>query len=94
MLSVRTGPQAGQAFELGERTRIGRSSDNEICLQGAKLSRHHALFERTSEGLHLTDLGSTNGTWVNGERITGTVPLEAGASISIGDVQCTLRSDG
>ena len=94
MLSVRTGPQAGQAFELGERVRVGRSDDNEICLQGERLSRHHALFERTPEGLRLTDLGSTNGTWVNGERITGTVPLEGGESISIGDVQCTLRADG
>ena len=93
-LSVRAGPQAGQEFVLGERARVGRSSDNDICLQGAQLSRHHALFERTPEGLRITDLGSRNGTWVNGQRIAGPVALEGGESIAIGEAQCTVHADG
>jgi len=92
-LAVRTGPQAGQAFAIGERTQVGRSTENDICLQGTQLSRHHALFERTPAGLRLTDLGSTNGTWVNGQRIAGPMLLHGGDSIALGDAQCTLRAD-
>ena len=80
-------------FPLGERARVGRESENDICLQGRLLSRYHALFERTPEGLRITDLGSTNGTWVNGQRISGPVTLKGDELIAIGEAQCTVRAD-
>ena len=49
--------------------RIGRAIDNDIRLSGALSSRHHCRLERTEEGIWLVDMGSANGTLINGQRI-------------------------
>lgn len=68
-LVVERGPQAGLAFVLGEGDTIaGRSEDIGIFLGDVTVSRHHARFHVDGEGLHVEDLGSTNGTYVNLER--------------------------
>jgi pSer/pThr/pTyr-binding forkhead associated (FHA) protein len=68
-LVVERGPQAGLAFVLGEgETFAGRSEDVGIFLGDVTVSRHHARFDVDGEGLHVEDLGSTNGTYVNLER--------------------------
>ncbi len=54
---------------LGARTRIGRSADCEIVVDGASVSRHHALILVDSRGAVLEDLNSTNGVFVNGRRV-------------------------
>jgi hypothetical protein len=54
---------------------IGRGADCDISVEDHAISRHHARFRRTIEGWDVLDLGSTNGTWLNGRRITSAVAL-------------------
>jgi type II secretory pathway predicted ATPase ExeA len=54
---------------LGQRTLIGRSSHNDVCLPSPYLSRHHAVIVGTPEGYYLVDLNSVNGVSLNGRRI-------------------------
>jgi pSer/pThr/pTyr-binding forkhead associated (FHA) protein len=54
---------------LGQRTLVGRSEHNDICLPNAYLSRHHAAIVGTPEGYYLVDLNSANGVTLNGRRI-------------------------
>jgi serine phosphatase RsbU (regulator of sigma subunit) len=65
---------------------IGRSAPAEVVLEGSTVSRRHCRLERQGDSIVVSDLGSTNGTYVNGERITETDPvvLEDGARITIG----------
>ncbi len=68
-----------------ERYRLGRSSTNELAFPSdPKLSREHLVFERTAEGWTVRDLGSRNGTQVNGVRLTKTIPLQPGDRITAG----------
>jgi len=68
-LVVARGPRAGLTYVLGEgATSAGRSEDSDIFLGDITVSRHHARFVVDESGLHLEDLGSTNGTYVNLER--------------------------
>ena len=63
---------------------VGRSAPSEIILEGSTVSRRHCRFEQRDDGIVLTDLGSTNGTFVNGERIDAPVLLQDGVRIEIG----------
>ena len=68
-LVVEGGPQTGLTYVLGDgETAAGRGPESEIFLADVTVSRHHAVFKVDSEGLTVTDLGSTNGTYVNGRR--------------------------
>ena len=83
-LVVERGPRAGLAFVLGEgETIAGRSEDVDIFLGDVTVSRYHVRFTVDGTGLHLEDLGSTNGTYVNMERIEQTV-LQPGDEVIIG----------
>mgnify|MGYP006171776881 CR=1 FL=1 len=62
------GGRAGETFQLqGERSTIGRSPDAEVFLDDVTVSRNHALLVQRRDGLYIDDLGSLNGTYVNGE---------------------------
>ena len=82
-------PRAAFVFEDGarvpltERCTLGRHDDNTIVVDDHKASRHHALVRVTAEGALLQDLGSTNGTFVNGERISDRV-LQPGDVVLVG----------
>lgn len=86
-LVVEQGNLAGQAFSL-QRTvvSIGRGADNDVSLPEQGVSRHHARLERCPQGWLLTDLGSTNGTYVNGQRMREheAYLLRPGDGVSIG----------
>jgi hypothetical protein len=58
---------------LGQRTLIGRSEHNDVCLPSPYLSRHHAVIVGTPEGYYVVDLNSVNGVLLNGRRIERTV---------------------
>lgn len=66
------------------RLLIGRAADCDIVLAHSSVSRYHARIERTADGLLLTDLGSVNGVWVGGRRVTETTRINEGDRVGIG----------
>jgi pSer/pThr/pTyr-binding forkhead associated (FHA) protein len=69
-LTIESGPDAGHTHRAGDHAlRLGRSPDNDVILRDPATSGHHARLERRGEAFWLVDLGSTNGTFVNGEAI-------------------------
>jgi pSer/pThr/pTyr-binding forkhead associated (FHA) protein len=83
-LIVETGPQAGLTYVLGPgETIVGRGADSDIFLEDITVSRHHARFTVDDAGLRVEDLGSTNGTYVNGQWADA-YALSAGDELIIG----------
>ncbi|MFO0573131.1 MAG: FHA domain-containing protein [Polyangia bacterium] len=72
---------------------IGRKEGNTIRLTERNVSRRHARFSRTGNGLFIEDLLSYNGIKVNGERIQGKVPVNDGDRVQIGDYQVSIKLD-
>ncbi|MGA9534107.1 MAG: FHA domain-containing protein, partial [Anaerolineales bacterium] len=85
-LIERTGPNPGETFELtGETMMIGRDVTNDIVVADAEISRQHARINRTPGGYVLEDLGSTNGSFVNGERLVAPRVLNPGDLVGLGE---------
>lgn len=85
-LVVKTGPNPGIVFDLSkEVTLLGRDVTNDIALGDAEVSRQHARLTRTPGGYVLEDLGSTNGSFVNGERLVAPRVLSPGDLIGMGE---------
>ena len=85
-LVVRRGPQPNQAFEVSKDvTTLGRDISNDIVLNDRETSRHHLRLMRAGDTLTIEDLGSTNGTFVNGKRVSGVTPLQNGDMIGLGE---------
>ncbi len=81
-----SGPTTGRSHPLlAGATRIGRLSDNDIVLDDANVSRHHAVIIDTGTSYVITDLRSANGVDVGGERIRGTATLADGDRVRICD---------
>ncbi len=84
VLSIIKGPQTGNTFDLdGEETTIGREPANSIFLNDMTVSRAHAKIIYRNGGAVIEDLGSLNGTWVDGA-IVNSAPLHDGSSVQIG----------
>lgn len=92
-LSFSEGREPADAPDLGTLTsirpaasvlRIGRADDNDIRLSDLTISRHHAVFRAERGGYGIEDLGSFNGTFLNGQRVAGTVALKDNDLIGIG----------
>jgi CRP-like cAMP-binding protein len=92
VLLVRSGPAAGQRFEIkSPRVLIGRRSRDTITdipmmlIDDARISRQHLEIVAQPDGLYVRDLGSANGTWLDGRQVGGTpVLLEDGAELHLG----------
>jgi predicted component of type VI protein secretion system len=85
-LIVQKGPNPGMVFELSkEVSLIGRDVTNDIVLGDAEISRQHARLTRTPGGFVLEDLGSTNGSFVNSERLMAPRVLNPGDIIGFGE---------
>ena len=84
-LIITEGAQAGAMMQLGDHPiTIGRANDIEVSLQDDYASGRHARW-------FLEDLNSTNGTYVNGERLTRATPIEPGDEFRVGGTTMQLR---
>jgi hypothetical protein len=91
-LVVRQGPHAGMSYPLGGRQMvIGREEGMDIALQDAESSRRHALVSWQGGQYVIEDLGSTNGTFVNGIQITAPQVLNPGDSVGIGQTSLVFN---
>lgn len=80
------GPASGQEFPLsGDEVTIGRAADATVSVPDTSVSRKHALVRKTADGWAVSDLGSGNGTIVNGEQITDEQALSSDDVITLGD---------
>ena len=77
--------------DVGQAT-AGRGDQCEVRLRDASASRAHARFEADANGIRLLDLGSQNGTLVNGERVTGATPLQNGDVLTISQATLVLHA--
>ena len=83
-----SGHEPGVAYDLTEPVTLGRG-DVELKLEDPFASTRHATITRQGRTLVLEDLGSTNGTYLNGEPVSGPQPLHDGDRIRIGDSEFT-----
>jgi pSer/pThr/pTyr-binding forkhead associated (FHA) protein len=85
---------SGRAFETGPvPLTIGRSSENEAALADDDYaSAQHARVEAQRDGVWILDLGSTNGTWINGERMDGRRRLHDGDVVRVGQTELRFES--
>jgi len=83
---MRTGPNVGMAYLLDRpEMNIGRDLTNEIVINDPEVSRRHARIVLQGQNMILEDLGSTNGTSVNGQRLSGPYLLKTGEIIVFGE---------
>jgi predicted component of type VI protein secretion system len=87
---VVSGPLEGRRIEVEGDLTIGREGAD-LDLDDPEVSRRHALLRVVGEGLELEDLGSRNGTRVNGMRIDSAVPLENDAVIRVGQTRMRVE---
>ena len=85
------GLRAGSAYDLSEGATLGRGESADIRLEDTFASSAHARLVAEGDVIVLEDLGSTNGTYLNGEPLRGPQPLHVGDSIRIGDSEFTFE---
>jgi predicted component of type VI protein secretion system len=83
---IRSGPNPGKAFPVSKgEIVIGRDITNDIVINDAEVSRKHARVYQQGTNYILEDLGSTNGTFVNGQRLMGPHTLQPGELVLLGE---------
>jgi len=83
---MRSGPNAGKIYPLeAPEIIIGRDANNGVAINDAEVSRKHAKLSLHGSAYVIQDLGSTNGSFVNGQRVTTTQVLNPGDTVSFGE---------
>jgi FHA domain len=90
-VTTAAGLRAGSAYDLSEGALLGRGDAADIQLEDTFASSQHARLVPQGDVIVLEDLGSTNGTYLNGEPLRGPQPLHVGDSIRIGDSEFTFE---
>jgi hypothetical protein len=93
-LIVQNGPDAGKAFSLSNPVVVaGRQAGNDILLNDTQVSRRHVQFENRNGQVFVTDLGSANGSYINGQRLSPNVPqpFRPGDTLRIGDTSMSIQ---
>jgi FHA domain len=85
------GLREGAEYEIARGVTLGRGDSADIRMEDPFASSRHARIERQGDVLVIEDLGSTNGTYVNGRQITRPVQLEADDTVRIGDTELRYR---
>lgn len=83
-LRITKGKQAGLTMTLGDHLKIGRSTDCQLILDDDYVSTRHARIYRADGGYLVEDLGSTNGTYLNNERLSAPAPFTTADTLRIG----------
>ena len=90
---MRSGPTPGMVFPLeGDQLLIGRDAANSIAINDAEISRKHSRLTFQGGKYVIEDLGSPNGTFINGQRLAGPAVLKPGDVVSLGE-QIVLMYD-
>jgi predicted component of type VI protein secretion system len=85
-LSVRQGPRPNLVFELDKPSYvIGREAGNDLVIEDPQVSRRHAQLTQQGNSYLIEDIGSTNGTFVNGKRVTAPTLLTNGDMVGLAD---------
>jgi predicted component of type VI protein secretion system len=85
-LAVRQGPVPGKFYELAKDvSTLGRDVRNDIVVNDAEVSRTHCRLTAQADGYLVEDLGSTNGTFIAGQRLTGPRVLRPGERLGLGE---------
>ncbi|HNB54634.1 MAG TPA: FHA domain-containing protein, partial [Anaerolineales bacterium] len=85
-LVMRAGPSIGKVFPINKgEMHIGRDISNEIVINDAEVSRKHVRIVIQAGEVIIEDLGSTNGTFVNEQRLSGPYTLVAGDTLQLGE---------
>jgi hypothetical protein len=84
-------PQQGRSFDLDAITTLGRDVNNAIVIDDPFASSEHAVLTFRGRSWYVEDLGSTNGTFVNGRAVGAVSPLGFGDEMSIGQVRLRLE---
>jgi len=93
-LIVRTGPNPGMVFDITkEITTLGRDVTNDIVIGDPEVSRQHSRITKTPGGYVLEDMGSTNGTFINSERLSAPRVLREGDILGLSE-KVTLTFEG
>jgi pSer/pThr/pTyr-binding forkhead associated (FHA) protein len=83
---MRSGPSIGTIYPLDAvEIVIGRDASNSVAINDAEVSRKHAKLTLQDSGYLIQDLGSTNGTFINGQRITNSQLLKPGDAVTLGE---------
>lgn len=91
-LVVTSGPKHGESLPLtGSDITIGRSSDSSIVIRDDYTSTRHALLEKSGNDWMISDLGSTNGTFLNGQRVTNPIVVPLNTPIAVGASTFEIR---
>ncbi|NJN93367.1 MAG: FHA domain-containing protein [Anaerolineales bacterium] len=93
-LEVIRGENVGETYKVKLTTRIGREQDNDIIILDPKMSRYHAQISMEAGQWLLTDLGSSNHTYLNGTAVTAPTPLKSGDRIGLGETELVLNMPG
>ena len=92
ILTITQGSQTGQSAELADGViLIGRGADAQLSLDDDYVSTRHARVVSGENGIYLEDLGSTNGSYVNGQRITAPTTVSLSDTIRIGRTMMRLE---
>ncbi len=84
-------PSPGTSIPLDAVNSIGRDVNNAIVIDDSFVSAEHALLTFRGRAWYVEDRGSTNSTWLNGQRVEGLVPLGYGDELQIGQVRLRLE---
>jgi len=86
-LELNIGDQLEKRYIIdGAGLKIGRAAPADIILSDARVSRTHCLVQLGEDGVQVSDMNSTNGTYIDDERIHGTADLEVGSTLRVGNI--------
>lgn len=93
MASFLVNSSSGEQVDLGPVTMLGRSPESNVTIDDPHVSRRHAMIRKQNDGYWLYDLGSFNGSLLNGQRVTTTQKLESGDVVTVGAEEFRFQED-